>query len=182
MPPPGNVFPASLHGRCGANRKIIILYKIHPKLIFRSYEAGDLDSVTLLDKKAFPIGPYTRSMMKRVFNTAGSFNIMAVEDGRILGYAVALPLDEKSADIESIAVDPDIQRSGLGSRLIGMIEEKMRELNFQYSVLEVRDMNEEALNFYRKHGYVAISHMPTYYSLLYRGSRGAYRMVKKLSD
>lgn len=149
---------------------------------FRPYEPTDLDSIVELEKRAFPIGPYTRPMIRKIFNTRGSFNYIAEENGKIMGYIIAMPLDEKSADVESIAVDPDLQRSGLGTRLLKMIEKGMLEHSFQYSVLEVRDRNDEAINFYRKHGYVAITHMPTYYTEVFRGSRGAYRMVKKLHD
>ncbi len=151
-------------------------------MIFRHFEPGDLDNIVLLEKRAFPIGPYTRSMLKKVFNTRGSFNYVAEENGKILGYIVALPLDDKSADVESIAVDPDLHRSGLGTILLGKIENAMRERSFQYSVLEVRDRNDEAINFYKKNGYVTITHMPTYYTEIFRGSKGAYRMVKKLHD
>lgn len=151
-------------------------------MIFREYEPRDLDSIVELEKRAFPIGPYNRSMLRKIFNTKGSFNFIAEENGKIIGYVIALPLDEKSADIESIAVDPDLHRGGLGSKLIRLIEEGMLKRSFQYSVLEVRDMYEEAINFYRKHGYVAVTHLPSYYTQVFRGSRGAYRMVKKLHD
>ena len=147
---------------------------------FRPYEPADLDAIVELERKTFPIGPYTKLMLRKVFATKGSFNFIAVEEGRVLGYVIALPLDDQSADVESIAVDPDIHRSGLGSRLLRMIEDAMRERAFKYSVLEVRDMNEEAISFYKKHGYTAISHIPTYYTEIFRGSKGAYRMVKKL--
>lgn len=149
-------------------------------MIFRPYEPGDLDAIVELEKRAFSVGPYTRPMIRKIFNTRGSFNFVAEENGRIHGYVIALPLDEKSADVESIAVDPDLHRSGLGSSLLVLIEESMKKHSFQFSVLEVRDKNEEALNFYKKHGYVAITYMPTYYTEVFRGSRGAYRMVKKL--
>ncbi len=151
-------------------------------MIFRQFEPGDLDSIVDLEKRAFPIGPYTRPMLRKIFNTRGSFNVIAVEGGKVMGYVIALPLDDKSADVESIAVDPDLQRSGLGTTLLKLIEDGMRGHSFQYSVLEVRDRNDEAINFYRKHGYVAITHLPTYYTEVFRGSRGAFRMVKKLRD
>ena len=151
-------------------------------MIFREYDPSDLDSIVELEKRAFPIGPYTRPMIRKIFNTKGSFNFIAEENGKIIGYVIALPLDEKSADVESIAVDPDLHRGGLGSKLIRLIEEGMRQRSFQYSVLEVRDMNEEAINFYKKHGYVAVTHLPMYYTQVFRGSRGAYRMVKQLYD
>ena len=151
-------------------------------MIFRQFEPGDLDSIVDLEKRAFPVGPYTRPMLRKIFSTRGSFNIVAVEGSKVLGYVIALPLDDKSADVESIAVDPDLQRGGLGTTLLRLIEDVMREHSFQYSVLEVRDRNEEAMNFYRKHGYVAVTHLPTYYTEVFRGSRGAYRMVKKLKD
>ena len=149
-------------------------------LIFRSYQPGDLDGLAELEKRAFPVGPYTRAMLRRIFHMKDSFSIIAEEDGRISGYAIALPLDGTTAAVESIAVDPDFQRTGLGSALMERIEEQMKQREFKVSILEVRDENREAIGFYIKHGYKIISHMPSYYHEVFRGSKGAFRMRKQL--
>ncbi len=119
-------------------------------------------------------------MLEHVFRNPQAFSLVAVDDERIVGYVVALPLGDKSADIESIAVDPDYHRRGTGGLLLEAIEKEMASRGFVNSVLEVRDRNTQAINFYRKHGYEVIEHMPRYYHELYEGSRGAYRMIKTL--
>lgn len=150
------------------------------ELNFREYAPADLDQVVALERKAFPVGPYTRPMLRRIFSVRGSFNFVAEENGRVFGYVIAIPLDGESADVESIAVDPDFQRSGLGSRLMALIEGEMRNRGFSMAILEVRDRNTEAIAFYTRHGYSALAHLPEYYHEIFRGSRGAYRMSKKL--
>lgn len=149
-------------------------------MIFREYRKEDLDQLTELEKRAFLVGPYNRTMLRRVFNRADATTIIAEEENRIAGYVVSIPLDSESSDVESIAVDPDFQRTGLGSELMVKIEDRMRKSGFKYSILEVRDRNSEAIAFYEKHGYEIISHLPSYYTEIFRDSKGAYRMRKHL--
>ena len=144
------------------------------------FQASHLDGIVLLEQRAFPVGPYTRRMLEHVFRNPQAFSLVAVDDESVAGYVVALPLGDQSADIESIAVDPDYQGKGTGGLLLDAIEREMSSRGFVNSVLEVRDRNIQAINFYRKHGYEITEHMPKYYHELYEGSRGAYRMIKDL--
>ena len=146
----------------------------------RRYEPSDLEMICVLEKKAFEVGPYTKRMLKSIFRNPKSFNIIAEENNKIVGYVVAFPLDKKKADIETIAVDPDFHRFGIGSKLLLGIEDEMRKRGFGISVLEVRSTNSEAISFYIKHGYKTVEHIHQYYTEVFRGSRGAYRMEKQL--
>lgn len=146
----------------------------------RSYLSTDLDSIAALELRAFPVGPYTRRMLASVFRNTQSFAFVAIEDGKIVAYAAVLPLDSESADIESIAVDPDYQNRGIGGILLERIEAEMVSRGYRRSILEVRDRNEAAILFYKRHGYEIIEHMPRYYHEIFGGSRGAYRMSKSL--
>ncbi len=146
----------------------------------RPYQPADLDSIVQLELRAFPVGPYSRRMLSSIFKNTLSFTFVADEGGKILGYASALPLDAESADVESIAVDPDYQGKGIGGILLDAIEGEMIRRGYTRSVLEVRDKNEAAIVFYKRHGYDIISHLPRYYHELFGGSRGAYRMSKLL--
>lgn len=150
------------------------------QLNYRSYSPDDLDSIVVLERRAFTIGPYSRRMLQRLFKMKGSFNLVVEDGGRVIGYVAAIPLGEGSADIESLAVDPDYHRMGIGTVLMEKIEEVLTENGISMSILEVRDKNIEAIEFYRKLGYETIDHLPTYYQEIYRGSRGAYRMGKIL--
>ena len=147
-------------------------------LKIRNFVDDDLSAIEELEHKAFQVGPYSRRMLKRIFNKKGSFNVVAEEDGRLVGYAVAMPLDLFSADIESIAVDPDFHGRGIGTLIIREIEAEMIKRGYLHSILEVRDRNDEAIGFYKKNGYTALDYLPTYYTEDFRGSRGAIRMHK----
>ena len=150
-------------------------------MLIRSYRESDLDDIVELEKRAFTVGPYTRRMLKRLFRVRNSFNFVAEIDGNVAGYIMALPLGMNSADIESIAVDPEYQGRGIGGILMDRIEDEMRNRSIGLSILEVRDRNYESIEFYRKHGYREFEHLPEYYHEEFRGSRGAYRMIKRLS-
>ena len=150
----------------------LILLKI------RNFMDDDLPGIEELELRAFEIGPYSKRMLKRIFSRKGSFNVLAEEDGKILGYAVAIPLDLFSADIESIAVNPEYHGRGIGTVIIKEIEAEMVRRGYLHSILEVRDRNEEAIGFYRKNGYTPLDYLPAYYREEFRGSRGAIRMHK----
>lgn len=149
-------------------------------MLIRTYDESDLGDIVELEKKAFIVGPYSRHMLKRLFRVRSAFNFVVEIDKKVVGYVVALPLDKTSADVESIAVDPDYQGKGIGSVLMEKIEEEMKKRGHRLSILEVRDKNYESINFYKAHGYSEIEHLPEYYHEEFRGSRGAYRMIKKL--
>ncbi|MEM3676059.1 MAG: ribosomal protein S18-alanine N-acetyltransferase [Thermoplasmataceae archaeon] len=144
------------------------------------YSPQYLDSIAELEKRAFPVGAYSKQMLRRVFNDPKSFSFVLLDGDKVVGYVSAIPLDESSADIESIAVDPNYQGQGYGRELMKIIEEEMKKRGFSVSVLEVRDKNEKALKFYLSNGYRIVKHIPSYYHEYYEGSRGAYRMAKNL--
>jgi GNAT superfamily N-acetyltransferase len=52
-----------------------------------------------------------------------------------------------------LAVDPTMQRSGLGSRLMDAAEQYCREAGCQFMDLTVVNLREELPEFYRRRGY-----------------------------
>ncbi|MCL4438620.1 MAG: ribosomal protein S18-alanine N-acetyltransferase [Thermoplasmataceae archaeon] len=147
----------------------------------RKYVPQDLDAIVEIEKKAFPVGPYSRRMLKRVLKEGGSISVVAEVDSVIAGYAVLLPLNEDEADIETIAVLPEFHGKGISDRLMEYLEEEARKRSFSEIILEVREKNLRAISFYRRHGYEVISYIPEFYHEYYEGSRGAFRMSKALN-
>ena len=146
----------------------------------RRFLPGDIDQLSDLEKRAFGVGAYSRSMIKKMFAASGVIDFLAVEGDRILGYVCALPLDESAADIESIAIDPSMHRSGLGTLLYNRVESELLRKGFRVIVLEVRENNMQAINFYKKHGFKATEFLQNYYKVSIDGTRNAYRMKKFL--
>lgn len=149
-------------------------------MIIREYLPSDLNQIVELERRAFVVGPYSKSDLKRMFKVKSSFSFVAEDEGKVLGYVAVIPMGDAAADVESIAVDPDHWGKGVGGGLLSAAEKEMKQRGFSISILEVRDRNIEAIQFYKKHGYVVKERMETYYTEVYRGSRGALRMKKIL--
>ncbi len=148
----------------------------------RSYSRDDLPLLVNLEKEAFGEAAYTRRMLKVMFESPKSICFIAESEHGILGYICALPLTREEADIESIAVDPRSQRSGLGTFLFDKMEAELISRGYREIVLEVRENNTQALNFYRKRGFKVTEYLSSYYKTPVGGTRNAYRMRKFLDS
>ncbi|MBE1515472.1 ribosomal-protein-alanine N-acetyltransferase [Nesterenkonia halotolerans] len=83
-------------------------------------------------------------------------------DGALAGYAgmmCVLPL----ADVQTLAVAPEMQGHGLGTRLLGLIVEAARTRGAEQVLLEVRADNPGAQALYRREGFEPIHTRPRYY-------------------
>ena len=68
-----------------------------------------------------------------------------------------------SGTLAQIAVHPELQHLGLGSEMMLEVKKDAYAKKVRTITLEVRKSNEQAINFYKKHGFV-ISHIkPGYY-------------------
>ncbi|TLP77227.1 ribosomal protein S18-alanine N-acetyltransferase [Nesterenkonia sphaerica] len=87
---------------------------------------------------------------------------VAREDETLLGYAgmmCVLPL----ADVQTLAVAPEAQGRGLGSRLLGLIEQEARRRAAEDLLLEVRSDNPRAQQLYLRCGFEQIHRRREYY-------------------
>jgi ribosomal protein S18 acetylase RimI-like enzyme len=76
-------------------------------------------------------------------------------DGCIVGLIVLSPRDDY-LHIGNIAVDPDRQREGLGTALLGFAEERARELGLTELRLYTNAAMTENLDYYPKRGFTAV--------------------------
>jgi GNAT superfamily N-acetyltransferase len=81
----------------------------------------------------------------------GTF-LLAREDGVLAGCVYAELRGERGY-FGLLAVDPTMQRSGLGSRLMDAAEQYCREAGCQFMDLTVVNLREELPEFYRRRGY-----------------------------
>jgi [ribosomal protein S18]-alanine N-acetyltransferase len=70
---------------------------------------------------------------------------------------------QSQGHVITIDVIPEMQRSGLGSRLMGAAEERLRALECSVVFLEVAVDNAIALAFYKRRGYSVVHSLPRYY-------------------
>ena len=95
---------------------------------------------------------------------------------RIAAFGIMLYADE-IAHLALLAVDPLHRRRGLGSRLLGWLEQPARVAGIGEVRLEVRADNSAALAFYTRLGFAQTSTMAGYY----QGRIDALRLVKPLA-
>lgn len=82
--------------------------------------------------------------------------------------------------INSLAVLPDFQGQGIGSRLLSWSESKARLLNLRKCSLTVEIGNEQAINLYEHHEYQIVKTVEFEHLNQRIGYRGFHRMVKEL--
>ena len=146
----------------------------------RYYRDQDFNSLSQIEQKAFGEGAYSNYMLKMMLKSPGGFT-MVVEDNSVLyGYATMEKLNPISVDIESIAIIPEQHGRGIGSLLIKAMEIEAKKRGYEDVVLEVREKNSGAINFYKNHGYTISEFITGYYNLSYLGSVNAFRMTKHL--
>jgi fructose-1,6-bisphosphatase/inositol monophosphatase family enzyme/GNAT superfamily N-acetyltransferase len=94
----------------------------------------------------------------RILSDPSSRALVAVMEGRIVGYAELLARPSSLHDrvegwLGALAVDKNLQRAGIGSRLMSAIEDEARLLGCDEIVLESSSWRNSAHAFYRSIGF-----------------------------
>lgn len=80
----------------------------------------------------------------------GDEHWVAVRDGRVVGCLVVVPLADREAKIRQVAVDPGLQRIGIGRTLIEAVECDLRLRGTRSVMLHAR---REVVAWYESQGY-----------------------------
>jgi ribosomal protein S18 acetylase RimI-like enzyme len=90
----------------------------------------------------------------------GAFALIAERDGVPVAYAMVEPATpsqswriDASATLETLVVAPDARGEGIGTALIEQVRERVRAAGVTHLGLGVVATNEEAIRFYRRHGF-----------------------------
>lgn len=137
---------------------------------------ADLDQVVAAEAciHAFPWtrGNFADSLV------AGHGAWLALEDGRMTGYAVAMQvLDE--AHLLNIGILPELRRGGRGSALLAHLFAEARAHAATRMLLEVRPGNVSGQAFYRRHGFAEIGRRRDYYQT-HEGREDAIVMARDI--
>ena len=68
-----------------------------------------------------------------------------------------------TADILNIGIDPDFKRQGYGTALLNHLIKELRKRYIGEILLEVREGNQSAIQFYKSQGFEEISVRKNYY-------------------
>lgn len=83
----------------------------------------------------------------------GDLWLAAREAGQLVGFAHGHPLEAGDYKLDKLYVAVDLQRRGLGGRLIDAVAERAREQGHRRLVLRVNRGNQRAIDAYLKQGF-----------------------------
>lgn len=122
----------------------------------------DIPTVDSLERKLFPNDPWSVEQWWRELATLHNHYWVAEEDGKLIGYA-GLSVQAPDSDVQTIAIDSEVQGQGLGGLLLHEMLNRARELGVRSTFLEVRKDNAPAIALYSKAGFEQISERRNYY-------------------
>jgi [ribosomal protein S18]-alanine N-acetyltransferase len=138
----------------------------------RDFHREDFQTLWRIDQSCFPPGiSYSRPELSAYIRRPGAFTVIAEEapqSGDAKPFAIGFVVAEASrrglGHIITIDVLPAARRSGVGSRLLVAIEERLQNAGVTRVFLETAVDNQAALSFYKRHDYFLVKTVPRYYS------------------
>jgi [ribosomal protein S18]-alanine N-acetyltransferase len=133
-----------------------------PSGTVRTLVAADLPKILLLAKSC----PEAAQWIPGEFELSiGDVRGWVIGDREILfGFlAVRSIVRAREMELLNLAVGPNWRRRGYASGLLGAAIDECRKHRFESVYLEVRESNERALSFYKKHGFSPSGRRPNYY-------------------
>lgn len=128
----------------------------------RTAALEDVAALHRLELELFPGDAWSEDMLAAEIAHETRRYLVAVQEERIVGYAGVMVVAE-TADVQNIAVIPQVRGRGLGSALLEALHEIASRRGAQEVLLEVRESNETAQSLYRRFGYAEIARRPRYY-------------------
>ena len=118
---------------------------------------------------------WTRARVARNIADSDTLSIVACQGVTLTGFAI-MYFGQEHAHLNLLAVRPEFQRRGIGTRMIQWLEESARVAGIRGVHLEVRARNQQARRFYRRSGFLEMALLPKYY----RGIEAAVWMARDL--
>jgi tRNA threonylcarbamoyladenosine biosynthesis protein TsaB len=136
------------------------------RVTIRPMTVGDLDRVmeiagSLAHAPHWPRQAYATALDR----TNGPRRVALVAEGpeKVIGFAISL-LVGPEAELETIGVALDWQRQGVGRALLNVLDAALRHAGVTKVLLEVRDSNQQARQFYRSQEFPEIGRRTDYYT------------------
>jgi [ribosomal protein S18]-alanine N-acetyltransferase len=124
---------------------------------------SDLDSIVAIERLAFdPVRQSSRRALRRALESPRQRVLVCELDGRVVGFAI-LWCFPHTWRIYNVAIDPGVQRRGIGSKLLGATISAARAAGAEFLQLEAR-AEPDLVRLYRSHGFVERARLADYYA------------------
>jgi ribosomal-protein-alanine N-acetyltransferase len=142
--------------------------------LIRKCVEEDLPRVMKLEKESFKF-PYDTETFTYFLSSDRATFLVYDLDGSVEGYIICDINDQDKGVVVSIAVSSKHRRTGLGSALLDAAMSKVRG-KVSKLVLQVAKSDEDAIRFYKVHGFTTEGTLPHYYP----DGEDAYLMTRNL--
>ena len=126
----------------------------------RPMREDDLDAIMAIERRAYPF-PWMHGIFRDCLR--GGYPAWVLQlDGAIIGYGV-LSIAAGEAHVLNLCIDPDLQGTGHGRRLLRSLLKLAHGHGAERVFLEVRPSNPNAIALYHDEGFNEIGRRPRYY-------------------
>lgn len=133
----------------------------------RRASVADLHHIMEIERSVFTTDAWSEPTMRAELESENTVYVVATALGApdvVQGYAgLMVPPGATEADVQTIAVAPDVRRMGLGRALMHALLREARSAGVRDVFLEVRADNAGAQALYEDLGFVGIGVRPGYY-------------------
>jgi len=121
-------------------------------------QVWELHEMALKDTDAFVLGhgewdKDLKNILEIYHNNRGAF-VVAEYDGHIIGMGALRNVSRDTAEIKRMRVLPERQGEGLGTKLLHLLENEAKKLNYKKLILDTSVRQKAAIHLYKKHGYI----------------------------
>jgi [ribosomal protein S18]-alanine N-acetyltransferase len=129
----------------------------------RHFSIADLSRVMEIEPASFMmVDAWSKPIFRKWYRKCTDLFIVAEISGTIVGY-MCTSIEQKTGEIESIAVDPAFRRQGVASALMDYTFREMHTSGITTVELQVRTTNTGAIRFWQKLGFSPSGILPNFY-------------------
>ena len=133
------------------------------QFIVRPMTIADAAAAAEIDRKCFgKRDAWRRNYFIALLMNSRSIFFVAETNGQVVACAGA-GIRSDSAEIETLAVDPDYHGLGIGTKIFGELLAAIEERGTPLAYLEVRHDNTPAIELYEKFGFRVVGSLENYY-------------------
>ena len=130
-------------------------------IALRTMTAADVPAVAAIERVSYST-PWSEKIFVDELRQDSRVYVVADDDGEVAGYGGLFLIGEEG-HVTTMAVAPDHQGAGVGTRILLHLVEAGLSAGMRHMTLEVRPSNEAAQALYRKFGLETVGRRKDYY-------------------
>ena len=134
-------------------------------LIIRQFQPEDMFPVIKLASETLP-EQYNPSLFNYFYETFPQGFIVAEKAHKMIGFIIGVKTNPETAKILMISVLEPYRKQNIGSTLLNQFLKEMSAENIKNTELEVRIDSQNAIKFYKKHGFKITEKISKFYQTL----------------